>query len=259
MPDERRRPTPRIAMVVRKRWLTPTMVRLVVGGPGLDGFGPPTYADSYVKVHFPEHEAMRSYTVRAYDAAARELTLDCVVHGDEGLAGPWAVEVEPGDPIHLLGPGGGYSPDPEARWHLLAGDASALPAIAAALEQLKSTSPDARGHALIEVHGPEEEQPLVTPTGILVRWVHQADRRPGDALVDAVLGLPWAEDVHAFVHGEAGAVKRLRRYLRTDRGVPMDRLSISGYWRLGDDDEAWRAAKKSWLQEIEQAEAALHA
>ncbi len=258
MADERRRPTPRQAMVLRKEWLTLSMVRLVVGGPGLDDFGPPVHADSYVKVHFPEHQAMRSYTVRAWDSVRRELTLDFVMHGAEGIAGPWAVAVQPGDPIHLLGPGGGYSPDPDAGWHLLAGDTSALPAIAVALEELKATCPDARGHAVIEVHGSQDVVDLAAPSGVFVRWVHTGRHgRPGDALVEAVRALPWRPDPQAFVHGEAGAVRDLRRYLRGERGVGMDRLSISGYWRLGDSDEAWRAAKRFWLAEIEDAEAKL--
>jgi hypothetical protein len=52
--------------------------------------------------------------------------------------------------------------------------------------------------------------------------------------------------VHAFVHGEAGDVRDLRRWLRAERHVPLDHLSASGYWRLGRDDEAWRAVKRDW-------------
>lgn len=59
---------------------------------------------------------------------------------------------------------------------------------------------------------------------------------------------------HCFVHGEAGAVKALRRYLRLDRGLPMSVLSISGYWRLGVDDEGWRAVKREWNQAVEESE-----
>ncbi len=62
-------------------------------------------------------------------------------------------------------------------------------------------------------------------------------------------------EVHAFVHGEAGVVKDLRRLLKLERGVPMANLSISGYWRLGADDETWRAVKADWNRQIEQAEA----
>ena len=58
------------------------------------------------------------------------------------------------------------------------------------------------------------------------------------------------------MHGEAGAVRELRRHLRVERGVTRDQLSVSGYWRLGADDEGWRATKRDWLATIEQSEAA---
>ena len=176
-----------------------------------------------------------------------------MVHGDEGLAGPWAAAARPGDEIAFMGPGGGYAPDPAAGWHLLAGDASALPAIAVALERLPR---DARGHAVVEVHDAADEVGLAGPAGVAVTWVHQGDARPGTRLVEAVREVPWAgDDVHAFVHGEAAAVKELRRYLRVDRSLGLDRLSISGYWRLGVDDEGWRASKREWNAAIEESEA----
>ena len=105
---------------------------------------------------------MRSCTVRAFDAAVLELTLDFVVHGDAGVAGPWAATAAPGTEVLLLGPGGGYAPDPAATHHLLAGDESALPAIAVALERL----PDhARGQVVVEVPGPGTRCPSPPPPG----------------------------------------------------------------------------------------------
>jgi len=287
MPDPRRPRSARIAVVRRTEQLTPSMTRVVVGGEGLRGFDASAHADSYVKVLFvhpaaprplpraerdggevdphrvdvdavrdslpPEHAPrMRSYTVRAFDAAALELTLDFVVHGDAGIAGPWAATTAPGDEILLLGPGGGYAPDPAATHHLLVGDESALPAIAVALERLPE---HALGQVVVEVPGPQDELLLAAPAGVEVTWVHQGAERPGARLVEAVRALPWrAGDVQAFVHGEAGAVKELRRYLRLERAMELDRLSISGYWRLGVDDEGWRASKREWLADVEAAE-----
>jgi NADPH-dependent ferric siderophore reductase len=91
-----------------------------------------------------------------------------------------------------------------------------------------------------------------------VHWVHRGSRPVGQALVAAVRALAWPDGhaPHAFVHGEAGWVKELRAYLRIDRGVPAERLSISGYWRLGTDGEGWRARKREWLREVEEREAA---
>ena len=185
---------------------------------------------------------------------AGELTLDFVVHGDEGIAGPWSAGAQPGDEVLLSGPGGAWSPDPDAASYLFAGDASALPAIAVALERLPA---DAVGHAVIEVHGPEDEIPLARPAGVQVLWVHQGVAVAGLALVDTVVALPeLPAPVSAFVHGEAGVVRELRRHVRADRGVGREQLSVSGYWRLGTDDEGWRATKRDWLATIEQAEAA---
>jgi len=58
--------------------------------------------------------------------------------------------------------------------------------------------------------------------------------------------------VQAFVHGEAGFVKELRRLLLVDRGVPRARVSISGYWRLGHDEDRWQATKREWNQQVEE-------
>ncbi|MBT2506001.1 siderophore-interacting protein [Streptomyces sp. ISL-98] len=267
----RKAPKAREAQVMRTEWITPHMVRIVLGGDGLDGFAADEFTDHYIKVLFPaagvtypepfdmarireefpaeQWPVTRTYTVRNWDAVQRELTVDFVVHGDEGLAGPWAARVQPGETMRFLGPGGGYAPDPAADWHLLVGDESALPAIAASVERMPE---GALVHAFVEVAGPEEEQKTVTPDGVAITWLHRGDRPVGEALIAAVRGLEFpAGDVHAFVHGEAGFVKDLRRYLRMDRGIARERLSISGYWRLGQDDDAWRAVKREWNEQVE--------
>jgi len=277
-----RRPAPVVAEVVRTQRLSPHLVRVVLGGPGLDPFEAPTCADSYVKLGFLPADVLagcpigadgrvdlaalraglpdgvqvrqRAYTVRAWDGAARELTVDVVVHGDEGLAGPWAAAAVPGDRVLVHGPGGAWDPRTDVDAHLLVGDASALPAVAVALERLPA---DAVGAAFVEVQGPDDELALTAPVGVEVRWLHHGDAPVGSTLLAAVRDWPWpAGRVGAFVHGEAGAVKDLRAHLRVDHRVARGDLSISGYWRLGADDEGWRAGKRAWNQQIEQAEAA---
>ncbi|MFJ6796241.1 siderophore-interacting protein [Streptomyces sp. NPDC091268] len=247
------------------------MVRIVLGGEGLAGFRAGEFTDHYVKLLFaadgvryaepwdleriraehPREEwpRQRAYTVRCWDPVQRELTLDFVVHGDEGLAGPWAARVRPGEVVRFLGPGGAYAPDPLAGWHLLVGDESALPAIGAAMERMPV---GARVHAFVEVEGPADEQKIATSCGVVPTWIHRAGRPIGEALVEAVTALRFpSSDVQAFVHGEAGFVKELRRHLRVERGVPRERLSISGYWRLGETDEGWRAIKRDWNAAVE--------
>ena len=82
----------------------------------------------------------RRFTVRHWDPDARELTIDFVAHGDVGYAGSWAQRAAPGDRLQFRGPGGGYSPRPDADWHLLIGDESALPAISASVESLPASA-----------------------------------------------------------------------------------------------------------------------
>jgi NADPH-dependent ferric siderophore reductase len=254
------------------------MIRVVLDGPDVVGLPLGDYTDAYVKLVFPpvgapyatadeysemrerldpQHRpALRTYTVRAYDETAAELTLDFVYHGDEGLAGPWAAAARPGDLVIFLGPGGGYAPDPAADWHLLVGDESALPAIARALERIPSGVP---AHAFVEMANAAEEQPLASAADLHVTWVHRESIGGvrGEALVTAVreAELPNGQ-VHAFLHGEAGFVKQLRHHLRFERGVTKEALSVSGYWRLGRDDEGWRAEKASWKSEVEADERA---
>ncbi|MFC8228033.1 siderophore-interacting protein [Streptomyces sp. NPDC057287] len=268
---QRQAPKAQGARVLRTEQITPHMVRVVLGGDGLVGFTLAGYTDHYIKLCFAPDGAdyphpfdmagireeyprelwptTRTYTVRSWDADAGELAVDFVVHGDEGLAGPWAARALPGDQVTFLGPGGGYVPEASADWHLLVGDESALPAIAASLERMPE---GALVHAFVEVPDPAEEQKLVAPAGVSVTWLHRGDRPVGEALVAAVSGLEFPEgEVQAFVHGEAGFVKEIRRHLRLERGIPLRQLSISGYWRLGQNDDAWRAVKREWNEQVE--------
>lgn len=247
------------------------MIRVVLGGEALSELPLGGCTDHYVKLIFPadgvtypeplDMEAVRrdfpreqwprtrTYTIRDWDQDAGQITLDFVHHGDEGLAGPWAASVQPGTGIYFNGPGGAYAPDPAADWHLFVGDESALPAIAAGVEGLP---PGARAKVFVEVSAPEEEQKLLTQGDAEVVWLHRGDRPIGAALVEAVTGLEFPPgDVHAFVHGEANFVKELRRYLRVERGIARDRLSISGYWRRGADEDGWQASKREWNAAVE--------
>ncbi|MCF7552523.1 siderophore-interacting protein [Pseudonocardia sp. WMMC193] len=249
--------------VARTERLTPHMVRVVATGPELASFPETGFTDRYVKILFPlpgvqypepfdldvvrerfpreQQPRVRTYTVRAFDPARAELTIDFVHHGDAGLAGPWAAAAQPGDTLRLLGPGGAYAPDPAADWHLLVGDEAAIPAIAAALERIPAGVPV---HAIVQVAGEADEQPLDTPGDLRLQWLHRDGNSAGQ-LLGAVAALAFPEGrVHAFVHGEAGEVKELRRHLLTERGVPRDDLSVSGYWRRGRDEEGFRVYKR---------------
>ena len=98
--------------VVGSQQLAPHMVRVVLGGSGFDTFVPNEFTDSYVKLVFvaddvdvaglpqpltldsfarlpaEKQPSIRTMTVRRADPAAREITIDVVVHGEHGVAGP---------------------------------------------------------------------------------------------------------------------------------------------------------------------------
>ncbi len=269
---QRRQPTYHRGTVLRVERLTTHLIRVILGGETLAGFTAGSYTDHYVKIVFPapgvtypepfdpeaarrdlpreQWPVTRTYTVRAWDPGAVELTIDFVYHGDEGIAGPWAARVRPGEELVFSGPGGGYAPDLGADWHLLAGDESALPAIAAALERLPS---DAAVYAFVEVENGDEELKLDSR----ITWLHREGGQVGDLLVAAVQDLEFpAGNVQVFVHGEANFVKALRRHLRIDRAVPLPQMSISGYWRLGTDEDGWQSGKREWNQQVEAEETA---
>jgi len=228
--------------------LSPGMVRVWFRSPDLGAFRDSVFTDRYVKLIFegPDGPVLRTYTALEPDLDRGTLAIDFVVHGTEGIAGPWAAQARPGDTIDARGPGGAYAPDPSADWHLFAGDEAGLPAIRAGLAALADDDPAAVGYAVIEVPDRDHELPLARPEGIELIWLREG------ALAAAVRALPWREGrVHAFVHGEAQAVMHgIRPYLLAERGVPREDVSISGYWRRGRTEEGFRA----WKRELAAAE-----
>ncbi len=269
------RPT-RSATVLRKEWLSPGMVRLHLGGDDVRGLAELTFTDHYVKLLFPpagadyswpfdleqvraerpadEWPVTRTYTIRAFDPATGEMAIDFVVHGDAGLAGPWAATVEPGESIGFHGPGGAYAPDPAAPTHLLVGDEAALPAIAAALDVLPA---DAAAEVFIEVADAAHRIPLRETSRTRLTWVHRGSQPYGASLAAAVRQ-EWVPDPEAqvFVHGNAELVKDLRRFLFVDQRHDRTRVSISGYWRTGLNEDGWQSSKRVFTQQMENEEQA---
>ncbi|POH63351.1 NADPH-dependent ferric siderophore reductase [Cryobacterium zongtaii] len=246
--------------VVRREQLSPHLVRIVLSGEQFDRFVTNDSTDKYVKIHFARPElgltppfditalreilppedlpVTRTYTVRQVDLDARTLAIDFVVHGTEGLAGPWADAAQPGDLLTFSGPGGGYAPDPGSAWHLFAGDQSALPAIAAALESLPAT---AAGLAFIQVASASEILELTAPGAVQIRWLFGTDPAQLSAAVDAATWLPGRPQI--FAHGERSAMKALRDVF-TARGVQRSELSLSGYWAQGRTEDRFQAEKR---------------
>jgi NADPH-dependent ferric siderophore reductase len=109
--------------------------------------------------------SMRTYTVRAARVVGPEpqIDIDFVLHGADGHAGPgsgWAAQAAVGQRLTVIGPCAGSQAYGGIEWQppaplpgspvrvVLAGDETAVPAIASILETLP---PGYAGHALLEV------------------------------------------------------------------------------------------------------------
>ncbi len=253
-------------------WLNAHLVRIVAGGADFSLLSPNNATDKYVKLYFARPDlaltapydlkaladvlpaadvpVRRTYTVRWMDPAAQRLAIDFVVHGDDGVAGPWAARARPGDALVVSGPNGSWRPDPTADWYLFAGDEAALPAIAAGLEVLPGHS---TGHVFLEVAQASDAVELSAPAGVVVHWVVRGEREAGSTrlLADAVSALDWpAGRVEAFVHGERGAMKALRDVLFTSRGLERSQVSLSGYWAHGRSEGRFQAEKREPIGQI---------
>ncbi|MFJ4823574.1 siderophore-interacting protein [Streptomyces bacillaris] len=205
--------------------------------------------EAYLAIPEAERPWMRSFTVRSYDRERNVMAVDFVLHGDGGPAARWGAAARPGDVLGMVGPSSLYArPLPAARRMLLAGDETALPAIATVLEALPAGT-----SALVyaEVADAAEERELPPAAGgAEVRWVHR-DR--GGSLVAAVRGAGADLDGvdAAWVAGEASAVRDLRRHLVGERQLPKAAVEFSGYWRRAltqddaptEEDLAWAAER----------------
>jgi NADPH-dependent ferric siderophore reductase len=186
---------------------------------------------------------VRTYTALFPDVERGTLAIDFVIHGDQGVAGPWVSAAEPGDQLLVNGPGGGYLPDPAADWHLLVGDESALPAITATLTALHE---DSVVRVIALVDSPDHEPVLPLPRAGRLRFLYR-DGDDAAALTSAVQWLDWLPGrAHAVVHGEAQEIMHgVRPHLFRERGLARDQVSISGYWRRRRTEES-RSGSGSW-------------
>ena len=284
--------------------LSPTFTRVELASPALADLGVEgRFYDQRVKLVFPEpghplpslvgldeswfatwmerpveeRGHMRTYTVRAVrgEGADTRLVVDFVVHeGECGPGGTWGAQARVGDRVVLMAPRRGHAyggiefVPGEATDLLLVGDETAVPAVAAVLEQLDL---DARGHVFLEVPLGSDVLTLQHPEGVGVRWLPRNGAARGEALQAAVLEhlgsrpVPvvvadeevdtdlWETPSHsssgeevggrvvghdfdglyAWIAGEAKVVTGLRRALVTGLGIDRSQVSFMGYWRVG--------------------------
>ncbi|MCO5999738.1 siderophore-interacting protein [Actinoallomurus rhizosphaericola] len=252
--------------VVRTRRLGPSTIRITFGGDSLAGFAAGG-RDQRFKLFLPHpHQyspviptdagedwfarwramdpavraVMRSYTVREQRRDPGELDVDFALHGDGGPASRWAARAVPGDPVVLLGPvepdngGVDFRPPPGTDWVLLTGDETALPAVAGILAWLPVT---ARARVWIEVPHAADVQDLPTRAEAEITWLVREDAH-AETIVDAVRAAAFPPGApYAWIAGEAGGVRALRRHLVGERGFDRRAVTFTGYWRRGVTEE----------------------
>ncbi|MFD3518600.1 siderophore-interacting protein [Streptomyces sp. NPDC058657] len=253
--------------VLRTERLSPSMLRVTLGGTGPAAMGS-AGRDQRIKLFFPHpgqdapvvprdddgnwyaawcaldphvRGIMRTYTTRDLRRDPDELVVDFALHpGAEGPASRWATAAAPGDRLCVLAPSGaenaGYDfrPPPGTTSYVLAGDESALPALAGILASLP---PGAPARVWIEVQDPADRQHLPTAADAEVTWLV---RDPASPLLDAVraAALPDpASRPYAWIAGESATVRALRRHLVQDRGYDRKAIRFSGYWRPGTSED----------------------
>ncbi len=242
---------PRTLEVLAKQKITPNMLRVTLGGEELADF-PDGREGGYIKLIFPdaphstpERPAMRTYSIRSFDAQRSWLMVDFALHGDAGgLATEWAENAQVGDRIMIAGPGSIRMTDPEAAWHMLAADMTGIPALMCNLERLPAT---AKGYVVIEVTSETDKQPLDLPAGMSLHWVVNPtpDKTKGD-LVDTIKALPWLEGrVSVWTACEFDSMRALRSYYRNDRSVGRDQIYLSSYWRAGRTEDQHKIDKQA--------------
>lgn len=258
--------------VVRTRRLGPSMVRVTFGGERLNemlsggrdqrvklflpqAHQPAPVFDDQGEGWYPawraqdpaERSIMRTYTVREQRWAPAELDVDFALHGvGGGASGPacrWAANAAPGDRVAILGPavedngGVDFRPPAGTDWILLSGDETALPAIAGILSWL---TPGTKAKVWIEVAHADDRQELPTFADADITWLvrDEADADRTDRAVTAVCRTALPEGApYAWIAGEAGTVKALRRHLVKERGFDRRAVKFTGYWRRGASEE----------------------
>jgi NADPH-dependent ferric siderophore reductase len=229
----RRPPLPRWSLtVVGAVDVTPRMRRVRLIGEDLDGFSYRPGQDLVLNLPTPGGEiARRHYTIACFDRDEARIDIDFVLHG-RSPAVNWALGAKLGDMIEADGPRGRTSVSGRADWHLFVGDETCLPGIFAMVESLPT---GARASVVLEVAGPEDEQPLESAASVDLRWLHRSGKaQPSSpALIAAVAGFEIPSGAgHAYLIGETSTVRAQRQGL-VARGFPKEAITAEGYWRPG--------------------------
>lgn len=225
-----------VAEVTNAQMTSPRMRRITLGGAEVaaflqaDGVNMP---GAWVKVLLPSGQG-RAYTIRNIDRKAGTLDLEFVLHERNGICGPaclWASQAQVGDKISIAGPrDGGFRLPAGASRIILAGDATALPALQAIAKSLPA---NISVEMYAEVGSAEDRQVVQSAATLHIRWLEEHGT-PGKALRDTVMGErdPVVAD-YVWIAGESGAVRALRAHYQLAKLDPA-KISAKGYWKVGE-------------------------
>lgn len=218
--------------------------KLILPNQETGEFAAPTQAEGTLNWPAGAFTDTRTYTVRRWDPGVGEIDVDVVKHGS-GPATTWAYSCAPGDALHVAGPKMSHG-HADVGWLLIAGDETALPAIARWLEELPA---GAKAEVFIEVGEADHVQEIRTAADATITWLSRDGAPAGTTslLLDALQAAPWhSDDVYAWVAGETLTLTPIRRWLRNDKGLPRERVEVAGYWRRkaveGEADETGQEA-----------------
>lgn len=228
-------PCAKTGIVVGLHEVTPRTRRLVLAGSDIADFVTPAGAlGPYLKLKLEGtggRKLVRTYSIRRHDPARGELHVDVILH-EGGAGSDFVRRAQPGDRVAIGGPG--FIPADPCGSYLLAGDHTALPAIAHILENMP---PGRAVRALIEVPDPSEEQPFETVATAEVTWLHRREGAPS-RLVEAVRGLTFSgtADLLVWAGAEASIARALRTEVRRVRAVSAARCQVLNYWKVGQPE-----------------------
>ena len=162
----------------------------------------------------------RAYTIRRTAEGGRRVTLDVVRHAG-GRVARWAEAARPGDVAGLMGPSGGDEAPATDGDLVVAGDMTALPAMARLLEALPA-SVRVRARAACPSQGDAD---AYFGAGRVTAVAPEAF----DASIVDALGAEPAPD-SAWFAGEIGTARALRRLFRDRWSLGPRRRLAAGYW-----------------------------
>jgi NADPH-dependent ferric siderophore reductase len=213
--------------VAHVQQISPHVVSVTFAGESLVDFISLSF-DDHVKFILGTDDGepiMRDYTPRSYDRERRELTIEFALHGD-GPAARWARDAHPGQRVLLGGPRGSMIIPMDFDWHLLAGDETAMPAIARRLEELPAGS---KAFAIIQITELADRRSLTSHADVEVQWATNKEQMI--SMVRALV-LPPGEGF-AWCAGEAGEVRALRQVFVEEKAQHGHAIRAAAYWKRG--------------------------